>query len=408
MAPSTLEPAPEQTSTKSTTVVEILLALALSHLLNDTLQALLPSIYPMLKENFKLSFTQIGLITFTYQVTASLLQPFVGLYSDRHPKPYSLAAGMGITLIGLILISRAASYEALLVAAAMIGVGSSIFHPEASRVAHLAAGSRRGFAQSLFQVGGNLGTSFGPILAALVIVPHGQGSVAWFSILAFIGILVLVRVGGWYAHRITEGVTAKRAAATGPNLSPARINFSVGVLMVLVLSKYVYLVSLTNYYTFYLIHHFGVSIQGAQIDLGVFLLAIAAGTILGGPLGDHFGRKYVIWFSILGVAPFTIALPYVGLAGTIALSVVIGIILASAFSAILVFAMELKPGNVGLIAGLFFGLAFFVSGIASAGLGNLIDRIGIERVFGLCSFLPLMGLLTVFLPNLSGSGKTKG
>lgn len=382
--------------------MQVLVALSLSHLLNDTLQSLIPSIYPLLKDNYQLTFTQIGLITFTYQVTASLLQPLVGLYTDKKPLPYSLPIGMGITLLGLVLLSVAHNFHALLVASAFIGTGSSIFHPEASRVARMASGGRHGFAQSLFQVGGNLGSSLGPLLAALIIMPYGQMNLLWFSLLAFAGIVLLHRVGGWYKRNL--GLLAPKVRAAGAALRPAlsrgRITFAITILMALVFSKYFYLISLTNYYTFYLIDKFGVTAQNAQLCLFVFLFAVAAGTIIGGPLGDRFGRKYIIWVSILGVTPFTLILPHAGLAWTIVLSVFIGAILASAFSAILVYAQELIPGKVGLVAGLFFGLAFGISGIASAVLGKLIDHTSIEQVFALCAYLPLIGLVTAFLPNL--------
>jgi len=381
--------------------MSVLLALSFSHLVNDAIQSLLPAMYPMLKDNYRLSFTQIGFITFTFQVTASLLQPLVGFYTDRRPKPFSLAIGMGLTLVGLVLLSRAASYPALLVSAALVGTGSSIFHPEASRVAHLAAGHRRGFAQSLFQVGGNFGSSLGPLLAALIIVPRGQSSVLWFTALAAVGIAVLSRVGVWYRQHLDAHLARARAHRRAARPLPTRtVVVSISILIALIFSKYFYLVSLTNYYTFYLIDRFQVSVAGSQLYLFIFLFAVAAGTILGGPLGDRFGRKYVIWFSILGVAPFSLILPHVGLAGTVGLSVVIGVVLASAFSAILVYAQELIPGKVGLVAGLFFGLAFGMSGIASAALGRLADHTSIEHVFYLCGFLPLLGLLTMFLPNL--------
>ncbi len=381
--------------------MSVLLALSFSHLVNDAIQSLLPAMYPMLKDNYRLSFTQIGFITFTFQVTASLLQPLVGFYTDRRPKPFSLAIGMGLTLVGLVLLSRAASYPALLVSAALVGTGSSIFHPEASRVAHLAAGHRRGFAQSLFQVGGNFGSSLGPLLAALIIVPRGQSSVLWFTALAAVGIAVLSRVGVWYRQHLDAHLARARAHRRAARPLPTRtVVVSISILIALIFSKYFYLVSLTNYYTFYLIDRFQVSVAGSQLYLFIFLFAVAAGTILGGPLGDRFGRKYVIWFSILGVAPFSLILPHVGLAGTVALSVIIGVVLASAFSAILVYAQELIPGKVGLVAGLFFGLAFGMSGIASAALGRLADHTSIEHVFYLCGFLPLLGLLTMFLPNL--------
>lgn len=384
------------------TVLPVIVALSISHLLNDTIQALLPSIYPMLKENYGLTFTQIGFITFTFQVTASLLQPLVGLYTDRRPQPYSLAFGMLITLAGLVLLSRAGNYHAILFAGALVGIGSSIFHPEASRVAHMAAGKRRGFAQSLFQVGGNFGSSLGPLAAAAIIVPRGQTSILWFTLLAALGIVVLIKVGGWYTRNLTQHLARAKARrhAERVTLPRSKIVGSIGILMALIFSKYFYLVSLTNYYTFYLIDRFHVSLQSSQIYLFIFLFAVAAGTILGGPLGDKFGRKYVIWFSILGVAPFSLVLPHVGLLGTVWLSVAIGAILASAFSAILVYAQELIPGKVGLVAGLFFGFAFGMSGIASAALGKLADHTSIEHVFFLCGFLPLIGLLTVFLPNL--------
>lgn len=393
--PSSLVPAEQ-------TVFNVLIALSFSHMLNDTIQSLLPAIYPLLKASYGLTFTQVGLITLTFQSTASLLQPFVGVFTDRRPKPYSLATGMGITLAGLVMLSHATNYGLILVSAAMVGMGSSIFHPEASRVAHMAAGGRRGLAQSLFQVGGNFGSSLGPLMAAAIIAPHGQGSLLWFSVLAGVGIIVLSRVGGWYRrnlehHRIR---TQARKAAQGPALPRKTVVSSILVLLVLIFSKYFYLVSLTNYYTFYLIDKFHVSVRTSQTYLFVFLFAVAAGTILGGPLGDRFGRKYVIWFSILGVAPFSLTLPHVGLPATIVLSVFIGLILASAFSAILVYAQELIPGKVGLVAGLFFGFAFGISGIASAALGRLADHTGIQHVFLVCGFLPLIGLITGFLPRL--------
>lgn len=389
-------PAAEQT------VLKILLAMSFSHLLNDTIQSLLPAIYPLLKENYHLTFAQVGLITLSFQATASLLQPVVGFYTDRQPKPYSLAIGMGLTLIGLIMLSRATDYRMILVAAAMVGMGSSIFHPEASRIAHMAAGGRHGFAQSLFQVGGNLGSSLGP-LAGLIIVAHGQASILWFSAVAALGIFILYRVGGWYqrnlAHHLARAKARQLAAA---NQIPRRtVIFSIAILLMLIFSKYVYLVSLSNYYTFFLIQKFHVSVQESQVYLFVFLFSVAAGTFAGGPLGDRFGRKYVIWFSILGVAPFSLLLPHVNLVSTVILSVFIGGILSSAFSAILVYAQELIPGKVGLVAGLFFGFAFGIGGLSSAGLGRLADLTGIEHVFFLCGFLPLIGLLTGLLPNVA-------
>ena len=395
-------PAPSP-SPADATVVKVLVALSVSHLLNDTLQSLIPAIYPVLKDSFQLSFAQIGMITFVFQLTASLLQPLVGIYTDRRPQPYSLACGMGLTLIGLVLLARANSFHALLVASALVGTGSSIFHPEASRLARLASGGRHGLAQSLFQVGGNFGSSLGPLLAALVVVPYGQAHLLWFTLLALAGIALLARVGGWYQRQLTRHAAAKKSgphASTPFPLPRGRIALALAILGALIFSKYFYLASLTSYYTFYLISKFGVSVSHAQIYLFVFLFAVAAGTIVGGPVGDRIGRKYVIWISILGVAPFTLALPYAGLALTAVLTVIIGAILASAFSAILVYAQELVPGKVGMIAGLFFGFAFGMAGIGSALLGRLADHTSIEHVFHLCSFLPLIGLLTVFLPDL--------
>ncbi|MFZ1056032.1 MAG: MFS transporter [Opitutaceae bacterium] len=380
----------------------ILLALSASHMINDTLQSLLPSIYPILKNAFKLTYTQVGLITLCYQLTASILQPLVGRFTDRHPKPYSLAFGMAMTLAGLVFLSRATSYPMILVSSVMVGMGSSIFHPEASRVAHMAAGDRYGLAQSVFQTGGNLGSSLGPLLAALIIAPNGQSSLIWFSVLAMGGIVLLSRVGGWYGHHLPN--FRKRAASHPSNTLPRRtVVLSLAVLVALIFSKYFYLVSLSNYYTFYLIQRFNLSIQGAQYLLFVFLASVALGTILGGPLGDRFGRKIVIWVSILGIAPFSIVLPHVGLGATVALSVLIGLILASAFSAILVYAQELVPGRVGMISGIFFGLAFGCAGIASAALGRLADLTSIGFVFDVCGFLPLIGLLTFFLPDIEGA-----
>ena len=382
----------------------ILIALGVSHMVNDTLQSLLPSIYPILKKSFSLTYTQVGLITLSFQLTASLLQPMVGRFTDRHPKPYSLAVGMGMTLVGLVFLSRAGSYPMILFSSVLVGMGSSIFHPEASRVAHMAAGDRHGLAQSVFQTGGNLGSSLGPLLAALIIAPNGQSSILWFTAVALGGIVLLTRVGGWYSHHLPQ---FKRRVASRPlsTLPPRTVALSLGVLIALIFSKYFYLVSLSNYYTFYLIHRFNLSIQGAQYLLFVFLAAVAVGTILGGPLGDRFGRKIVIWVSILGVAPFSIILPHVGLAATVTLTVFIGLILASALSAILVYAQELVPGRVGMISGLFFGLAFGCAGIASAVLGRLADMTSIEFVFNVCGYLPLIGLLTWFLPDIEGASR---
>ena len=380
----------------SPTVLAILFAISFSHLLNDTIQSLIPAIYPLLKTSFNLSFVQIGLITLAFQMTASILQPVVGWYTDRQPKPYSLACGMGLTLGGLVLLSQATHYAMVVGAAALVGMGSSVFHPESSRVAHLASGGRHGFAQSFFQVGGNAGSSLGPLLAALIVVPHGQASVLWFALIALLGIGVLSGVGRWYGRHLAE-VKARPAPPSRP--ISGRVWFALAILGLLIFSKYIYLACLTNYYTFYLIHKFHLSVQGAQFHLFLFLFAVAVGTILGGPLGDRYGRKLVIWVSILGVAPFTIALPHANLFWTGVLTVIIGIILASAFSTILVYAQELVPGKVGLIAGLFFGLAFGIAGIGSAVLGKVADQTSIEHVFYLCSFLPLIGLLTALLPK---------
>ena len=381
----------------------ILLAISLSHGINDTIQAVLPAVYPLLKSHFALNFAQVGLITLAFQLTASLLQPFVGLYTDRRPQPFSLAAGMGVTLVGLVLLARAGSFPAVLCAAAVVGTGSSIFHPEASRVARLASGGRHGFAQSLFQVGGNTGSALGPLLAALIVVPRGQGHIAWFCLLALAGIGVLSVVGRWYAARVPDRAAASRPATADPAAAgtlPARtVLGAIGVLMMLVFSKYFYLVSMTNYLTFYLIDKFHLPVATAQVYLFVFLAAVAAGTFIGGPVGDRCGRKLVIWVSILGVAPFSLALPHVGLFWTCALSVVIGLILSSAFSAILVYAQELVPGRVGLISGLFFGFAFGMGGIGAAVLGRLADRTSIGFVFHVCAYLPLLGLLTALLPD---------
>ena len=388
------------------TVLAILFAISFSHLLNDTIQSLIPAIYPLLKTSFHLSFVQVGLITLAFQMTASILQPFVGWYTDRRPKPYSLACGMGLTLGGLVLLSHATHYAMVVGAAALVGMGSSVFHPESSRVAHLASGGRHGFAQSLFQVGGNAGSSLGPLLAALIVVPHGQGSVLWFALIALLGIGILTGVGRWYGKHLGETKGRPGSPAPATVTLSRRVWFALVVLGVLIFSKYFYLACLTNYYTFYLIHKFHLSIQGAQFHLFLFLFAVALGTILGGPIGDRYGRKLVIWVSILGVTPFTLALPHANLFWTGVLTVIIGIILASAFSAILVYAQELVPGKVGLIAGLFFGLAFGMAGIGSAVLGELADRTSIEYVFQLCSFLPLIGLLTAFLPNVRGGRRS--
>jgi FSR family fosmidomycin resistance protein-like MFS transporter len=386
----------------------ILAAISVCHLLNDMMQALLPAMYPMLKTGFGLDFGQIGLITLTFQLTASLLQPAVGLYTDHHPKPYSLVAGMGCTLAGLLLLSVSRSYAGLLVSAGLIGLGSAVFHPESSRVARMASGGRHGLAQSLFQVGGNTGSAIGPLVAAFVVLPRGQGSVAWFSAAALLAIGLLWLVGRWYSrHRAAGRLGRHGLAGAHPTLPRGRVRAALAVLIALIFSKYIYLASITSYYTFYLIHRFGVSVQSAQLHLFVFLGAVAAGTIIGGPVGDRFGRKYVIWGSILGVLPFTLALPHVNLFWTGVLTVPIGVILASAFSAILVYAQELMPGKVGMISGLFFGFAFGIAGIGAAVLGRVADATSIEFVYRLCAYLPALGLLTALLPDLESDRRAR-
>lgn len=393
---------PARSSSADGTVMAILLAVSFSHFLNDVMQSLISSLYPMLKNDYKLDFWQIGLLTTTFQVTASLLQPVIGMYTDKKPLPFSLPVGMCLTLIGLLTLAFAHSYEMLLVGSAFVGLGSAIFHPESSRVARLASGGRFGLAQSLFQVGGNFGSAFGPLLAAFIVVPLGQGGIAWFSIAAMVGIVVLIRVSLWYSRHIVSA--AKRAAPTLFNPMPRKkVLSALAVLAILVCSKQAYTASLSSFYTFYVIERFGVSVQESQYLLFLFLGSAALGTFLGGPIGDRFGAKTVIWFSILGVLPFTLMLPYADLFWTKVLTVVIGLILASAFSAIVVFAQELVPGRVGLIAGIFFGFAFGIGGIAAAVLGVVADARGIEYVFKICSFLPLLGLLTIFLPNMKAA-----
>ncbi|ALI08329.1 MULTISPECIES: MFS transporter [Pseudomonas] len=379
-------------------VMRIIGAVALAHLINDLIQAVLPSIYPMLKDSYGLTFTQVGLITLTFQLTASLLQPWVGYHTDRHPKPWLLPAGTVCTLIGIVMMSMVGSFALILLAAALIGIGSSTFHPEASRVARLASGGRYGLAQSTFQVGGNAGSAFGPLLAAAIIIPYGQGNVAWFGLFALFALFVLYRISRWYANHLNLFKLKQGQAATH-GLSKGRVLSALVVLGLLVFSKYFYMASFTSYFTFYLIEKFDLSVASSQLYLFLFLGAVAAGTFFGGPIGDRIGRKAVIWFSILGVAPFTLILPHVDLLWTSILSVVIGFILASAFSAIVVYAQELVPGNVGMIAGVFFGLMFGFGGIGAALLGHLADIRGIEYVYWLCSFLPLLGVLAIFLPR---------
>jgi len=393
-------PVEQVKSITNQTVFPILFAISFSHLLNDTIQSLIPAIYPVVKNSFNLTFTQIGLITLTFQLAASILQPFVGLYTDRKPQPYSLAIGMGFTLTGLVSLSQAPSFMMLIVSVAFVGIGSSIFHPESSRMASIASGGRKGMAQSVFQVGGNIGSSIGPLLAALIIVPYGQSNIIWFSLLALLAIIILINVGGWYKLKIKARSKKATETAVVQTLSQKQVIMSVIILLLLIFSKYFYMASMSSYYTFYLIQKFGVSVQSSQVYLFIFLFSVAAGTLIGGPLGDRIGRKYVIWGSILGVAPFTLLLPHANLFWTAVLTVPIGVILASAFSAILVYAQELIPGKVGMISGLFFGFAFGMSGIGSALLGVLADRTSIEYVYSVCAFLPLIGLITGFLPDV--------
>lgn len=387
--------------TKATaTTFSIIAAISFCHLLNDMMQSLLPAIYPILKDNYGLDFGQIGLLTFTFQFTASLLQPVIGAYTDRKPKPYSLAAGMGFTLIGLLVLSRAGSYPALLLGAGLVGTGSAVLHPESSRVARMASGGRHGLAQSLFQVGGNVGSAIGPLLAAFVVLRFGQSSVAWFAIAALLAMFLLLHVGHWYKDQgLTRQKTHARAGSVDSDLTRYQVNFALVVLIALIFSKFFYMASLTSYYTFYLIEQFDVSVRSAQIHLFVFLASVAFGTVAGGAMGDRFGRKIVIWASILGVLPFTLLLPHVNLFWTGVLSVPIGVILASAFPAIVVYGQELMPARVGTVAGMFFGLAFGLGAIGAAVIGQLADLTSIQHVFFLCSFLPAIGLLASFLPK---------
>lgn len=393
-------PAAKPISKTGKTVFSILTAISFSHLLNDMIQSLILAIYPLLQSDFSLSFAQVGLITLTYQITASLLQPVIGYYTDKHPQPYSLPIGMGFTLTGLLLLAMAETFPVILLAAALVGTGSSVFHPESSRVARMASGGRHGLAQSFFQVGGNLGASLGPLLAALVIEPYGKGNVGWFSLAALLAIVVLLQVSRWYKQQ-HRAVSKKPVSHVEINVLPRKaVIGSLAILLILIFSKYFYLASISSYYTFYLIEKFGVTVQNAQIHLFIFLFAVAAGTMIGGPVGDKIGRKYVIWFSILGVAPFTLLRPHASLYWTSILTVIIGLILASAFSAILVYAQELIPGKTGMISGLFFGLAFGMGGVGAAVLGQIADKTSIEQVYQYCAFLPLLGIFTVLLPNL--------
>lgn len=389
------------------TVYTVLFTISFSHLLNDVMQSVIPSIYPIVKDQYNFSFTQIGFITLAFQLTASILQPFVGAYTDRKSKPYSLTLAMLFSLAGIISLSFASSFFAFLVAVSLIGIGSSVFHPEASRVAYLASGGKKGLAQSIFQLGGNAGSAIGPLLAAIIILPRGQFSIIWFSIIAILGMIILFAIGKWYEERIQlrKKSSANVLHEIAPGITKNRVIVSIGILLVLIFSKYFYMASMTNYFTFYLIEKFNVSVGQSQYYLFSFLAAVAIGTIIGGPVGDRFGRKYVIWFSILGAAPFTLLLPHVNLFWTVFLAILIGVIIASAFSAILVYATDLVPGKIGTIAGLFFGFTFGMAGIGSAVLGWTADKAGITYVFNLCAYLPLIGIITVFLPNVSHRSK---
>jgi FSR family fosmidomycin resistance protein-like MFS transporter len=390
--------APQQPAALGPTYA-VIFAISVSHFLNDMMQSLIPSLYPILKTNYALDFGQIGMITLAFQFTSSLLQPIVGIYTDRQPRPYSLAAGMTVTLAGLLLLSVASNYPMILLAAALVGTGSAIFHPESARIARLASGGRYGFAQSVFQVGGNFGTALGPLLAALIVVPLGQHSVAGFSVVAALAIFILWRIGGWYRPRIVPRKLARAAVATH-GASPRAVYVALIILVVMLFSKTFYMASITSYYTFYLMHKFALPTQSAQLYLFVFLAANAAGVFFGGPLGDRFGRKYVIWFSILGVLPFTLALPYASLPVSVALTIIIGFVLSSAMPAVIVYAQELMPHRLGMISGLFFGFGFGLGGIGAAVLGELADLKGIDFVYQVCAFLPAIGLLAVFLPKL--------
>jgi len=387
----------------------VLLALSFAHFLNDMLQSLIVALYPLLKGEFHLSFVQIGVITLTYQICASLLQPLVGIYTDKHPQPYSLSVGMGFTLSGLLMLAFAPNYAGVLGAAALIGAGSSIFHPESSRIARLASGGRHGLAQSIFQVGGNSGSAVGPLVAALIILPLGQTSIAWFALAALLAIVILARVGTWYKlqHLKNEAAGSHGVVLPGP-VSARRVGWVMGLLVLLLFSKYFYIASITSFYSFYLIDKFHVTVGSAQIHLFMFLAAAAIGTLFGGAIGDRVGRKVVIWVSVLGVAPFTLLLPYADLYWTGILTFIIGLVLSSAFSAILVFAQELIPGKVGAVSGLFFGLAFGIGGIGAAVLGAVADVRGIDFVYHLCAYLPLLGVAAAFLPNLDFKARAPG
>jgi FSR family fosmidomycin resistance protein-like MFS transporter len=385
------------------TVYPILFSIAFAHLLNDLLQAVIPAAYPILKDSFRLSFTQIGLITLSYQLAASILQPLVGFYTDRYPKPFSQIFGMCFTLAGIVLLSFASSYPIIIVSVILVGIGSSIFHPEASRISFLASGGKRGLAQSIFQLGGNAGTAIGPLLVALIVVPNTQHYIIWFAVVAVMALIVLSRIAFWYQGHL-RFKSKKKTEIQLPDITSTQVTISVAILMVLIFSKFFYTASMSSYFTFYLIEKFNLSVQDAQFHLVLFLASSAIGTLIGGPLGDKFGRKYVIWFSVLGAAPFTLLLPFVDLFWTRVLSVIIGMVISSAFPAILVYAQELLPKKLGMVSGLFYGFAFGMGGLGSALLGNLADHTSIEYVYCLCAYLPLIGIIAFFLPNLKKKG----
>ena len=396
-----MRPDMPETATREKTILSILFIISIAHLLNDMVQSIIPSIYPVIKDKYGFTFGQIGIITLVFQLTSSILQPFVGRFADRHPQPFSLSTGMVFTLLGCIMLSVANSYSLILVAVGVIGCGSSIFHPEASRIAQMAAGGKKGLAQSIFQVGGNGGSAIGPLLAAVVVIPFGQPSIAWFSIVALIAGISLIPVGKWYKKQIdkikTESVAPNPAVLA---LSSRKIHLAIFILCILTFSKYFYMASMTSYFTFFLIDKFGIDIKLSQLCLFAFMAAVAAGTVIGGSIGDRYGRKYVIWGSILGAAPFALALPYVNFTCTIILAVIIGLVISSAFSAILVYATELKPDKIGMMAGLFFGLNFGLGGIGSAFFGWLADKTSIEFIFQISTLLPLLGIITAFLPDI--------
>jgi len=404
-AAATTDAAPSAPSKNAGVAFGVLGAISVTHLLNDMMQSVLLALYPVLKGNFHLSFAQVGIITLAFQFSSSLLQPLIGLFTDKKPQPFSLPTAMGFTFMGLLLLSQAWNFPSVVLAAALIGMGSSVFHPESSRVARMASAGQHGLAQSIFQVGGNLGSSLGPLLAALLIVPYGQHSVAWFSLAALLAMAILYRVSRWYKFHLTSARGKKSLSKVDTGLTRSEVKRALVVLLVLVFSKYIYLAGLNSYFTFYLMHRFGMSIQNAQYCLFVFLFAVAIGTVVGGPVGDRIGRKRVIWGSILGAAPFALVLPFANLFWTIVLVFIIGLVIASAFSAILVYAQELVPGKTGTISGLFFGLAFGMAGIGAAALGSLADATSIEFVYHVCAFLPLLGVTAFLLPNMRNHRK---